>query len=382
MRELPVESLDRLLAGELSRSEERRLAQDALSDPDLFEALTAAALTRTALEPELKRRSRRSAAGFAALALAAAAAVVLAVAYSRSSSGPSSPPPVSPPVAAAPAVVQQPVLLAARLDGVPGQTFRADVAHSREPRPTGAVVSVRDGSADVDIGSLDGLTQGGALAVVRDGRPVGRLTITAVFRERARGRVDRGAAVQPGDRVDVEPAVHVGAILDRVAAKKAGGDLPGARDVARLAVSRSQNAAVPADLRRRSLFELAALERQAGDLEQAARLLQQDVDMFDQAPAAAGSERGEVLNELGVVQIDRRELVAAERALGSAQALAAGATRARVANNLGAVAALKGDRTAAERFYRLADSLAATDPALAVDRGAITKNLAGLQASR
>jgi hypothetical protein len=380
MRELPAESLDRLLAGELARSEERRLAQDALSDPDLFEALTAAALTRTTLEPELKRRSRRSAAVVAALA--AAAALVLAVAYSRSSSRPSSPRPVSPPVAAAPAVIQQPVLLGVRLDVVAGQTFRADVAQSREPRPTGAVVSVRDGSADVDIGSLDGLTQGSTPAVVRDGHPLGRLTMTAVFRERARGRVDRGAAVQPGDRVDVEPAVHVGAILDRVAAKKAGGDFRAARDLARLAVSRSQNEAVPADIRRRSLFELAGLERQAGDLEQAARLLQQDVEMFDQAPAAAGAERGEVLNELGVVQIDRRDLVAAERALGSAQALATGATRARVANNLGAVTALKGDRAAAERFYRLADSLAATDPALVVDRQAITKNLAGLQTSR
>jgi hypothetical protein len=380
MRELPAESLDRLLAGELARSEERRLAQDALGDPDLFEALTAAALTRTALEPELKRRSRRSAAVVAALA--AAAALVLAVAYSRSSNRPSPPQPVSPPFAAAPPVTWQPVLLGVRLDVVPGQTFRADVAHSREPRPTGAVVSVRDGSADVDIGSLDGLTQGSTPALVRDGHPLGRLTITTVFRERARGRVDRGAVVQPGDRVDVEPAVHVGAILDRVAAKKAGGDFRGARDLARLAVSRSQNEAVPADIRRRSLFELAALERQAGDLEQAARLLQQDVDAFDQAPAAAGAERGEVLNELGVVQIDRRDLVAAERALGSAQALATGATRARVANNLGAVTALKGDRAAAERFYRLADSLAATDPALVVDRQAIAKNLAGLQTSR
>jgi len=65
---------------------------------DLFEALTAAALTRTALEPELKRRSRRSAAMVAALA--AAAALVLAVAYSRSSSRPSPPQPASPPVAA------------------------------------------------------------------------------------------------------------------------------------------------------------------------------------------------------------------------------------------------------------------------------------------
>ena len=337
MRELPVESLDRLLAGELSRSEERRLAQDALSDPDLFEALTAAALTRTAREPELKRRSRRSAAVVAALA---AAALVLAVAYSRSSSRPSAPPPVSPPVAAAPAVIQQPLLLAARLDVVPGQTFRADVAQSREPRPTGVIVSVRDEFADVDIGSLDGLTPGGALAVLRDGRPVGRLTMTAVFRERARGRVDRGA-VQPGDRVDVDPAVHVRALLDQAGARRA-----------------------------------------AGDVEGAARLLQRAIDGFDRAPAAAPAERGEALNELGVIQINRRDLTAAERTLNAAQSLAAGPTRARVANNLGAVAALKGDRAAAERFYRLADSLAATDPALAVDRQAITKNLASLQTSR
>ena len=49
MPDMPADSLDRLLAGELSRSEERRLAQAALDDPELFDALTAAAVAKAGL---------------------------------------------------------------------------------------------------------------------------------------------------------------------------------------------------------------------------------------------------------------------------------------------------------------------------------------------
>jgi tetratricopeptide (TPR) repeat protein len=404
MPDVNAKALDRLLAGELSHAEQRRLAQEALDDPELFDALTAAALTKAALETPtardatrgvaVSRQGRRS----AILAmLSAAAAVILAVAYgwTRWSDRPAAPATA----ATAPVLVAPPVLLTARVDTGQTQTFRTEAVPVRLPKDTGTVVSVRDGVADVDIGALDGLKQDMDLRILRGQRRVGLITTTAVFRERARGRVGSGD-VRSGDRVEVDPAVTASAILGQATARRAAGDIIGARELAARAVSLADAASLPPDIRRRCLTELGKLTHEQGNLAEAARLFQQGLDTFDAAPPASPAEllaersellaersellaeRSELLNELGAVQIERRDFAGAERTLQSAQAVAVGRTRMRVANNLGALAALRGDRAAANGLYRSAASLAGDSPDLAADRQAIEKNLAALQAAR
>jgi lipoprotein NlpI len=79
--------------------------------------------------------------------------------------------------------------------------------------------------------------------------------------------------------------------------------------------------------------EASMLERQRGNLDDAKRLLQEAVRSFDSTPAAASAARADVLNELGVIQIEQRDFAAAERTLQSAQKLAAGPAAMRVTNN-------------------------------------------------
>jgi hypothetical protein len=356
MPDVPAEALDRLLAGELPASEQRRLAQAALTDPDLFELLMAAGIARTAAvadrdaKDESTPRARWTRSKGVLIALAAAASIVLAVALwsVRSARTPA----VTENVATAPAVspvTVPPVLLVARFSAATEPAFRAEATISRAPKQSGAIVSVHDGDVDVDLGALDGLTQGMELRAVRSGgaRGSGRLTIVAVFRERSRGRLAADADVQSGDRVDVAPTVHVSAILEHVAARRAAGDHASAQTLAELAVTRSRTGDVASDMQRRALDQLAS-----------------------------------VLNELGAIRIEQRDYAAAERVLQAARSYAAGVTRMRVTNNLGALAAIRGDRGAAGTLYQEALSLAGDSADVAADRQAIEKNLAGLNTSR
>jgi len=400
MSDVPDETIDRLLAGELPAAEQRRIAQAALDDPDLFEQLTAAGVVANSVDTKRETTppgvlnssstapgSRWTRPRVVVMTLAVAAAIVLAVAIGSSRSARR--PPATGSIATAPVVpaaIAPPLLLIARADAASPPAFRAEAGTSRPPRQTGTIVSVHDGELDLDLGSLDGLTQGSELRAVahgRDGARGGsRVRITVVFRERSRGRLAAGAQMQPGDRVDVDPAVHVAAILEQAAARSAAGDLPGARSLAQLAVSRARPADVSADVRRRSLDRLGRLEHQAGDLDAAASHLAAAADEFDVAPPATPDERAGVLNELGAIRIEQRNFVAAEQALQSAQSYATGILLMRVTNNLGAVAALRGDLAAADTLYRQAQSLAGESAGLAADRDAIARNLDGLKSSR
>src|ERR1051325_2881071 len=80
--------LDAYLAGELSPSEQRALAQQAMDDPELFSLLASAAVVRTtASEMRAAVRGRRSwIVWTSAGAIAAAAVVVLMVSVDRSPS--------------------------------------------------------------------------------------------------------------------------------------------------------------------------------------------------------------------------------------------------------------------------------------------------------
>jgi Flp pilus assembly protein TadD len=192
--------------------------------------------------------------------------------------------------------------------------------------------------AEIDLGAVDGLKQDVEVRIQRGDRLVDVMTMTAVFRERSRGRV-RSSDVRRGDRVAIDPAVTASAFLSLATARRAAGDVSGARELAARAVP--------------------------------------SVDVASITP-----ESGEVLNDLGVVQIERRDLAGAERTLQLAQSVAVGPTQMRVVNNLGALAVLRGDRNGASAFYRRAASLAGDSPDVAADRQAIEKNLAAVHAAR
>jgi hypothetical protein len=396
MPEIPAESLDRLLAGELSREEERRLARAALDDPDLFETLTAAAVAKAgvgsgALDAVHAGASDAPAPGSSAgrqiwkpLVLAtglsaAAAALVLAVAFEwRARPSTATPAATSAPAPAAPVSVV-PELLTARMDMPATTAFRDDTGPaSRAPRRSGTIVRSSDGIAEIDLGSIDGLTQGMTIAVVRSERPIDRMTLTSVFRDRARGHV--GSAGRSGSRVEVDPATHVRAVLEQVSARNASGDRAAARDLARAAVAASGDPAVPADIRRQSLTVLGVLESD-NNRDEAIRMLREAVGSFDATPPATAAERADVLNQLGVLEIEQRDFAGASRTFATAQSVASGIASVRLSNNRGALAALQGDRAGAEQLYRAAASLAASVPSAEAERQAIARNLAALSAS-
>jgi hypothetical protein len=323
--------------------EQRRLAQAALDDADLFDALTAAALAQSAVQASRPAtgaaehtapRVRRRWPALAALGTLAAA-VVLAVTYLR-------PAPRVPesPVASTnppPAPVATPILLVARNATEAPAVFRTNVDGRRLPRAAGTVMEVHDGQIELDLGSIDGVTQGTQVTVWRNGaaHEVARVRISTVFRERSRGQLTGRGSVRKEDRVQVDPAVHVRALLEKATAR----DGEAAREMLELAV-KAAGPTVSDDVRR---------------------------EAFDRLGAS--------LNRLGVDQIKSGDYVGAERTLTRAQNYAEGATKVRVANNLAAVKALQGDRAAAESLYRLALSLAGDSPQLDTERTSIQNNL-------
>ncbi len=392
--------LDRYFAGELSGPEQRDLAQAALDDPELFDALTAAAAIKaTVLRGAPARASVRPSErplAWVGIAAAAAAAIAVAIVYRPSSTipVPKTTPSAGSATSTANAVVNptgiasQPVILTTRLDALAGRStaaFRTDETHSRSPKNQGVIVSAEDGEVAIDLGSLDGVVKGSELRVFRgdaDPKAVGRLTIVTVFRERSRGRTAPGGSPRTGDRVEVAPGVRVTALSDQVGALIAAGDIIAARALAERAVSVSQTPGVSADARRQALAQLGTLEHRAGVLDVAERHLRGAVDGLDAGPAATGMQRAEILNELGAVLIERGNHSEAESTLRRAQSSASGATGVYVANNLAALAALRRDARAAESMYQSALALAGSSPELEADRRAILKNLDSLKAPR
>jgi hypothetical protein len=210
------EQLDRFARGELTPAESRDLAQRALDDPELFDELTSTALARTAL-----RRSRRFSFTWPRIAwivAAAAAAAILVVALYL----PRRP---SPRTAA---LSSPPILLSQNSDST---AFRGD-PDSRAPQTAGSVIQVADKVVTIGLGSLDGLANGGEVELVRDGQPIGKLTLTTIFRDRARGLASPGMSVRVNDEVRLPPQMVLRAALDRIDALIARGDFDAARHIA------------------------------------------------------------------------------------------------------------------------------------------------------
>ncbi len=399
--------LDRYTAGDLPVEEERALARAALDDPQLFDALMTAGATRAALDREGTQDGVFGAAGAAAPARSfwrapvraaafalAAAVLIFAVFYPRARNGGRAVPaeaatsPGSSSAAVPSVSLPAPVVLSARLEDfatTPSSEFRSPHTVSRPPRTEGRV-SLASQGADVvvPLGSLDGITQGSKLQIVRGSsrEPVGRLTITTVFREQSRGRVDPHATVRQGDVALVPSQVLVAALHQQMVALAAAGDIAGARQAATRALPLADQPGVAVEDKRGVLALAGAIDRRAGQSADAVGHLRAAVDLLSTTPAVPAAVRAAVLNEFGAALLDVRRPAEAERVLAEAQQMSSGSTTSRIENNRGAAAAQRGDRPAAERWYRAALNGMAGASASSEERRAIEKNLSDLTAVR
>lgn len=396
------ETVDRYLDGALDASEERRLAQAALDHPEVFDALVAHGAVESSLQHDVFRarvvQTPRKARILTIASIAAAA--LLAVFLLRS--------PVSQPLrssstktaasgnssAAPPAVPLkpsldtlagsgQPILLAAQLNRVrPAGTpvFRGAATATRLPESKGSIISLDQKIATVTLGSLDGLSEGSELRVFRDGassQPIGRIVVSTVFRDQARGRIVSGETIQTHDEVRSDGAVYLRALFDQAQAMRERGDLDAARETARRSLAWKSSTASERGEQRKILDLLAVLDFQAGATDAALEHLQAAVQTADANPSA--------LNRLAVLYLVRGDYDKAGASLieGEAKAATDRLLLAQVRNNLGVLSELRGDSTGARAHYLAAlQALNSAPGSSASDRRAIETNLARVKPSK
>ena len=332
-----TDRIDRYLRDELSPQEARALAQASLDSPALFDELTDAALAKAALTPQTVRaanviRIRRRTAVIAGGLAAAAAFVLISLPHRPSIRGPN-----LKPVLELSANAGQPVLLANGLHSANAPIFRGGEPDSRAPQAAGSIVSIEDGSANINLGSLDGLAKGSDLQVFRGSGQVGRLQVTTVFRDRARASLIEGKQLRPKDEVRVGGADHLGALLQQV-------------DV--------------------------AFNR--GDRDAANKLAEDAIRWGESATVLPGA-MAEAWNQLAVLHLLRGEYGGAESLLFRAASAASRADPAygQIQNNLGVLAELRGDRDKAAASYN--DALGASP---GDQRQTVERNLARVRGSR
>jgi hypothetical protein len=335
--------IDRYVRGELNPAEARELAQASLDSPVLFDELADSALAKAALysatlpNRKIVRFPRKA---WFVIGGVAAAAVLISLVGVR--------PERTKPVLSLSAANGQPALLASGLQ--PAQTgapvFRSPQTSSRGPQLAGSVVSIGEGLATIDLGSLDGLANGSELQVFRDDRPaetIARLRVITVFRERARGRTLEGNPPRVKDRVRVDDAAHLDALLEQVDALYNRGD----RD--------------------------------------AAYTLAEQANGWVEAAHVPPSRQPAFLNQLAVLRMLRADYRGAEAPLSRAAATSpkTDPAYARSVNNLGVLAELRGDRRQAEsRYADAVQAFASMPDSSDQERRAAEANLARIRGSR
>jgi hypothetical protein len=398
--------IDRYVNRELHPAAARALAHEALDDSNLFDELTAVALVQAALESpattdralaqaalddetlfdtlvargavEAAARAPRKRPGFkwAIAGLAAVAAGLLTFVLLRPSSHPVHQPAQQARGIVAKRIAASAILLTSDLQPAPSHdalVFRGTNGGSRAPKSDGVIVSIEDGIASVNLGSIDGLEQGTELPLPGN-PPGGRIVVTTVFRDHARGTISADAAMRAGDPVRVPSSAHLGSILQQVDALAAGGNLKAARDVAQAALA----GGTPGETRP-LLERLAAIEYQTGAPDAARERYEVAVNNFAQPPAARSTEQGSTLASYGALCLLSGDVDQAADLLRKALAQSPSAfLKAEILNNLGAVAEAQADPDKAAGYYKQA--LAQTTSKS--ERAVIEANLARVNSSK
>ncbi len=339
--EINDDVLEHYVSGRLSPLEERNLAQEALNNEQLFDALATHGAVEKGLEDPgfraaVLKRPRSMVRIFAIVGTIAAAVSFFTIYLRPPAPGPSNTTTTSTlthvslkPTLDPSANGAQPILLASQLQ--PGSAgtpiFRGPEPESRPPLQRGAILSIEDKLPTVNLGSLDGLAKGTELQVFRDGQTVGRVVVTTVFRDRARGKIVAGQTIRVDDQVRTNDSVYLAAVLQQVDALTARGNLKKALDVA-------QKALAGAGKNAKLLARIAGLEYQTGAVDAA-------VEHYE----AAAAEDPEALNSLAALYLLRGDCERAEGPLTQDKA------DVESLNNLGVAAELRGDSRKAAQYY-------------------------------
>lgn len=364
--------LERFARGELNSAEARELAQTSLVSLAWFEELTATALAKTAVssvrvpEEPVRHAWWRSPLMLVA-ASGVAAVIVFSVYFSQTQRKGTHPPPVAKngpvepstfakPTLSVASASSQPVLLADDLqDSVRSQSaqvFRGEEQAARAPRQTGSIISIEDGLATVDLGSLDGLEKGSELNIIRDrvrGERIGQLRIETVFREQARGPFSF-PEIKIGYAVRVNAATHARALLQQVDALQSQGQLSKARQAAAEASTWAETASLTGSGKATILAKLAQLDFQAGDLASANTHFRGALDQLESDPHASAEFRARTENDIAALAILRGDDESAQKLLQRAEPLP-DSERVLLLNNLGVLAEIRGDHEKAESYY-------------------------------
>src|SRR5579862_7995129 len=184
MSELLERQISEYLRGEGTPVEDRKLAEAALANEELFDALAAHGAVEQALRsPELRaklaanqkvKRFPRKTWGFALAAIAAGIVAVAVYIGSRSQTTHGS----QVATQSAPAPAGSPTLIAKDFSGgAEKPVFRSAPSDSRLPRIEGSIHGIDNFLVSIDLGSLDGLNKGTQLEVFAAGsnQATGRL---------------------------------------------------------------------------------------------------------------------------------------------------------------------------------------------------------------
>jgi len=358
-----IDRLPHYVSGQLSPMEERELAREALSDDQLFNALAVHGTVEKGLKDTAFRdavlRKPRSKVRIFAIAGSIAAAVALVTFYlERPASKQDGKATIATatrarlkPTVDSSASAGQPILLASQLRPTTSDTtiFRGADPGSRPPQQQGSILSIDENLPTVNLGSLDGLAKGNELRVFREGQPIGRIVVTTIFRDRARGRIATGETVRAGDQVRTDGSVYLSAVMQQVDALTARGDSKKAIDVA-------QKALTQLGTNRQLLERIAALEYQTGALDAALQHYE-----------AAAPQEIQSLNSLASLYLLLRGDY--QRAEG----LLSGKSDGESLNNLGVAAELRGDTQRAAQYY--GEALRALDGSALESRKSVQENL-------
>jgi tetratricopeptide (TPR) repeat protein len=194
------------------------------------------------------------------------------------------------------------------------------------------IVSIEDGSANINLGSLDGLAKGSELQVFRGSNTVGRLQVTAVFRDRSRASAIEGKQLRPKDEVRVGGADHLSAVLQQVDAAFNRGDPNTAIKLAEEAVRWGESAAVPPGAMAASWNQLAVLHMLRGEYGGAESLLLRAASASKTDPVY-----GQIKNNLGVLAELRGDRDKAAASYNDARGASPGDQRQIVERNLSRV---------------------------------------------